>query len=91
MPLILKSAAWSYEQEYRVIAQERAVATPHETVIADYGKVSFPSSALTGIIVGCMASPETLEKVEALILEFSHDAKLKKAVRSLRKFEIVIE
>lgn len=33
MPLLSKLAAWAYEDEYRLISQERDRATQHDTLI----------------------------------------------------------
>jgi hypothetical protein len=35
VPLLTKSDVWTYESEYRLVAQERSNRTPHDTLVAD--------------------------------------------------------
>ena len=35
VPLLTKSNVWTYESEYRLVAQEKSNRTPHDTLIAD--------------------------------------------------------
>jgi hypothetical protein len=46
--LLAKSELWRYEQEFRLIAQERANATPGEdTLMTDGSYLQLPDGALT--------------------------------------------
>ncbi len=67
MPLTTKSAAWDYEDEYRVIAQEERAATPDDTLITRKNLIELPDEALTAIIVGCLAPKSTLNAIKELI------------------------
>jgi hypothetical protein len=53
LPLLAKSDVWKYESEYRLIAQDAANATPHETLLAVNGFLKLPDGALRAVIVGC--------------------------------------
>ena len=65
-PLLYKAAVWEYEQEYRLIAQERAAATDHETLITENNFLKLPKSALISVIAGCRAN---FENVRAVVSE----------------------
>src|ERR1700677_1821292 len=43
-PLLSKSAAWSYEQEFRLISDERG--NPHDCIVTTDGKVATPPTSL---------------------------------------------
>ena len=43
--LLSKSAAWAYENEYRLISQEQKTATPHDTLIAQGGFLQIPKGS----------------------------------------------
>jgi hypothetical protein len=53
LPLLAKSDVWKYENEYRLIAQDAANATRHETLLVTEGFLKLPDGALRAIIVGC--------------------------------------
>jgi hypothetical protein len=53
LPLLTKSNVWKYENEYRLIVQDTANATPHDTLHATNGFLKLPDGALRSIIVGC--------------------------------------
>jgi len=53
LPLLAKSDVWKYEREYRLVAQDAANATAHETLFAVDGFLKLPEGALQAIIVGC--------------------------------------
>lgn len=53
LPLLAKSDAWQYENEFRLIAQEKGNATEHDTLLTQNGQLKLPEGALSGIIIGC--------------------------------------
>jgi hypothetical protein len=57
-PFHSKSADWSYEQEYRLIAQEAGEAFDSKTLMTHDGFYQLPEGSLLSIIVGTHA-PET--------------------------------
>ena len=91
LPLIAKSAAWSYEEEYRLISQEKAEAIGDETLISDKGVTPIPADALTSIIVGCLATDETIASVRSIIAAGRKPLSLQRAIRSPNRYELTFE
>lgn len=53
LPLISKSSDWGYEDEYRLVAQERKVALGTGSLMMDDHMLELPARAIKSIIVGC--------------------------------------
>ena len=87
-PFLTKADVWEYEHEYRLIAQERGVATADETLITDNNLLRLPETALLSVIVGCQGD---YGEVERLIAEAAPELPVKKAVRVPNRFELRIE
>ncbi len=87
-PFLTKADVWKYEHEYRLIAQERGVATADETLITDNNLLRLPETALLSVIVGCQGD---YGEVERLIAEVAPELPVKKAVRVPNRFELRIE
>ena len=87
--LLTKSGAWSYEREYRLIAQNKTTAIA-ETLIAIDGYVSMPKGCVKAIILGCLASEDTANAVNAIIAECGEEISLRRAVRARDRYELVI-
>ena len=88
VPLLTKSNVWTYESEYRLVAQERSNSTPHDTLIADNNYVRLPKGALKSIIVGCQGPVEDVWK---LVNEFAPDVRVRQAVRVPNKYAVSID
>ena len=84
-----KSSAWAYEREYRVVAQERAHATAHPTLVAEGNYLAIPRESLTAIVVGCAANADTVRGVARLLVETKHPAVMRRLERSKSKYELV--
>lgn len=63
LPLLAKSDVWKYESEYRLIVQDAANATPHETLLATNGFLKLPDGALRAIIVGCQGPYDAVQNL----------------------------
>jgi hypothetical protein len=63
LPLLAKSDVWKYENEYRLIAQDTANATPDETLLATNGFLKLPDGALRAIIVGCQGPYDAVREL----------------------------
>ena len=63
LPLIAKSEMWKYENEYRLVAQDTANATGHETLLATNGFLKLPAGALQSVIVGCQGSYDVVQNL----------------------------
>ena len=88
IPLLTKSDVWSYEQEYRLVPQERGLATNHETLMTDNNYLELPKGALTSIIVGCQGP---FEEVRALVSEHAPELSVRRAVRVPDRYALRIE
>lgn len=77
--LLTKSAHWSYEQEWRLIRYQGGPGT-----------VRFHPSNLTGIIIGALATPATVEMVESWAKQRTLPLNIYRASVSSTKFELQI-
>ncbi len=93
LALTVKSNAWRYEEEYRVIAHEKTVFgdLPEGALCTQDSFLDLPPGSLTGIIVGCQAPPETTDEIRTMLGELHHSAILMKAVRASGRYELNIE
>lgn len=89
-PFVTKSTAWSYEDEYRLIAQEKCAALPYDTLLAQNNFVDLPNGTLTGIIVGCLATNETVNTIKELVNCSKNSINVKRAVRADDKYRLSI-
>ncbi len=89
-PFITKSAAWSYEDEYRLIAQEEGASFPEDTLKTRNNIVGLPEGALTTIIVGCMAPDSIREAVKTIIASSKNSIDLKLASRAPDQYKLSI-
>ena len=89
-PLITKSAAWNYEDEYRLIALEENAAVPEDTLMTQSNYIELPDGALSAIIVGCLAPDSTLNDIKELIEPSTCSVELKRAVRARDQYKLSI-
>lgn len=90
LPLLAKSNDWSYEHEYRLIAQERAVAVGGPTLLTDSGFLALPDGCLMSVIVGCMADHRVIQEVKQLIRTTAPRVALKIATRLPDRYELAV-
>lgn len=90
LPLITKAKVWSYENEYRLISEEKSLATSRETLHTDDGFFTIPNGALKSVIMGCQISDVDKEIVEELVSKFGNGVALKQATRVLDRYELTI-
>lgn len=86
--VLAKAETWSYEREYRLVAQERAHANGTDTLMTDNNLLNLPKGALMSVIVGCQCDHE---KVAALVKATAPDVKVRRAVRVPNRYELRIE
>jgi Protein of unknown function (DUF2971) len=91
LPLITKSKAWDYEDEYRLIAQEEAEALNRKSLIAKNNLLLLPDGAITSIIVGCVAPEGTRNAVSDIVGHSRRVLGLKQAVRVPNHYSLTIE
>ncbi len=86
--LLSKSSAWTYEQEYRLVAQERGEAVQGaDTLLTDNSFLQLPQGALRSVIVGCQSEQD---KIRALIQAVAPAVRVRTAVRVPNRFELAI-
>lgn len=61
-----KSSDWSYEQEYRLVAQEENAAVGPGTLMTRDGMYQLSQGTLVAIIIGCCASADVAAEVERM-------------------------
>jgi hypothetical protein len=87
-PLLTKSAAWGYEQEFRLISDEKG--DPRYSIVTTAGKIAIPAMSLTAVILGCLAPESTKEAVSLMVASSPHRPILKSAVRAENRYELRI-
>jgi hypothetical protein len=65
--LFTKSMDWSYEAEWRLIAEERAFARSSKTIKTDNDFLVIPSGVLQSVTIGCRADTKTRRLIEILV------------------------
>lgn len=86
--LLTKSSVWRYEDEYRLIAQERSAATDHETLITNDNYLALPSGALSSIIVGCLMPAETIAEIRAIVERSETRPAIHQMVRDPNRYKL---
>jgi hypothetical protein len=90
LPLLTKAACWSYEDEYRLIAQEKAAAGNFESLITEKNLLPLPANALKAVIIGCLTPPAQREEIQKIVEASGRDIALKQAVRAPNRYELTI-
>jgi Protein of unknown function (DUF2971) len=90
--LTSKSDVWSYEAEYRLVAQERSVAmsATGRTLMTDNNFLILPVGALRAVIVGCMMSDENKRLLEGMVRRAPRSVEVRQAVRSPNRYALDI-
>jgi hypothetical protein len=73
-PLVTKSQDWSYEAEWRLIAEERGFAQSNQTVKTNQDFLKLPSSTLKSVTIGCLAGDKVRQKIRTLVK--THDPRV---------------
>lgn len=90
--LLTKSAAWRYEREYRLIAQEKnSRADGSATLLTNDNLIQMPGCALTAVIAGCLAPDSVVSAIKKMICNSGQSVSVKRAVRARDKYKIVID
>ncbi len=88
--LLTKSTSWSYEGEYRLIAQEKETANVPDTLVTNNHRLAMPEGALSAVIVGCLAPEATLETLRALVRQSRRQIAVKRAMRARNQYKLTI-
>ena len=87
--LLSKSNVWSYEHEFRLIAQERAFAVPDAETLMTYNSfLQLPEGALRAVVTGCQANHDL---VRQLVEQFAPQVQVRRATRVPNRYELSIE
>ena len=88
LSLLAKSDVWSYEKEYRLIAQEESKALPDSESLKSNGHfLEFPQGALVSVITGCQSDHQ---RIHDLVKSIDPAVGVKQASRIPNRFEISI-
>jgi hypothetical protein len=83
LPLFVKSDVWSYEDEFRVIAQEIFQMPRMDILRTRRNLLRYPPESLKAVIMGCMITQSDAMKLRGIIdQQFPQRVALKQAVRS---------
>jgi hypothetical protein len=88
--LLTRSAAWSYEHEYRLIGQDSARANMGGTILVTNHLVPIPEGSLSAVIVGSLATDATITAVREMIRESGRKIPLKRAEKARDRYELGI-
>jgi hypothetical protein len=89
--LLVKSADWSYEAEYRMAVMERRFARPGSLLVVDDHWIQFPPPVLSAVIVGCQMSEQKREELRNLVSQSPSPIKLKQAIRHEDRYKLRLE
>jgi hypothetical protein len=91
LPLFVKSDAWGYEDEYRVIAQEVFQLPRTDILRTRRNLLKCPPGALRAVIMGCMIPQSDAAELRRMIdQQFPQRVALKRAVRSPDRYSLSI-
>jgi hypothetical protein len=90
-PYYTKSAEWAYEDEYRLIAQERDFAFDFDTLITENGFYRGPKSAIKSVIIGALASAHDRVAIEKLVDRIAPDVAVRHAKVLPDRYQLAID
>jgi len=90
LPLLTKAKDWSYEDEYRLIAQEESAALNSDSLVTKNNFLKLPDGVLTSIIIGCVAPRATREAVVEIAKSSGHRIELQAARRVPNHYSLTI-
>jgi hypothetical protein len=91
LPLLAKAKDWSYEDEYRLIAQEESAALNRKSLITINNFLTLPDCVLTSIIVGCVAPRSTREAIIEIVQSSGRPIELREARRVSNHYSLTID
>ena len=90
-PLVTKSADWSYEAEWRVIAEERAFALNNETLKTDDSFLIMPQGALKSVTIGCLANKSRRQLIARIVEDHAPGVAIRQAAPATDRYELWID
>jgi hypothetical protein len=87
VPIFTKSDVWAYENEYRMIAEERQ--QPRQNMLATQNSIlRLARGALAGVVLGCQCDED---RVLDLIDRYGRDLRVRRAKRVQDKYALTLE
>jgi len=90
-PLIVKAKDWSYEKEWRLIAEERKYAMSEKTVKTDNDFCSISDGSLKSVIIGALAPSSDVTEITAIITSKAPHVAIRRATISMDRYKISID
>jgi hypothetical protein len=90
LPLVTKAAAWSYEEEYRVIAEVHATARSDGSLHTHENFLTIPPSSLKSVILGCEMGSSSRESVRDIVKRSGKAISVRQAVRIANHYTLTI-
>jgi hypothetical protein len=88
---VRKAIDWSYEKEFRLIAEERNMSNNEVTLKTDNNFFKIPNSLVKSIIYGYKLSIQDEAKLRRLVAESAPNVALKRAVISESRYAVELE
>lgn len=90
LALIAKSDVWEYENEFRIIAEEKSRAIASDTLKTDANFLAYPPGSLKAVIVGCQADEATVREIRQFVEQHKPGVAIKRAVREANHYSLTL-
>ena len=87
LPLLAKASAWTYEHEYRLIAQDAANRAPDDTLLTNGGHLQLSKGALRSVIVGALGP---YDQVCAIVRQYSPNIEVRRVQLVQNRYQLDI-
>ena len=88
-PFITKSQDWSYEAEWRLIAEERAFARSPLTIKTDNDFLTLPAGVVKSVTIGCLADESSRREIERLVRANATSVVVRQATLAPDRYELI--
>jgi len=85
-----KSNDWSYEAEWRLVAEERAFARSRETIKTDDDFLVLPPGVLKSVIIGSLADARSRHQIERLIKQHAKGILVRQTTIAPDRYGLII-
>ena len=90
LTLLAKSTVWAYEDEYRIIAEERAQAIANDTLKTDNNFLAYPAESLKSVIMGCETDDTAVKAIREIVEAHGRDVAIKRVVRTPSHYSLTM-
>jgi hypothetical protein len=93
VPIFTKSYVWTYEQEYRLVGEERRSALSknrqeYRIPMIDKSTLRLEEGVLKGVVLGCKCD---FDRAMAVLDEFAPDLRVQRAQLKTNRYELTLE